>query len=148
MNEPVTPAHHCVPTQNVLIQNVFTTDNCAYGSFFFPHHRHHRLTFSLSLLSEALTSASLFDCLYVEMSASLDHRTAELLEYAVRLARGLSPVPPGACGHDMAGGRESITHRAKRFLTSLVPRYPRDREREGGKFFRQKSRSCHDLGAL
>ncbi|XP_014024504.1 GTP-binding protein REM 2 isoform X1 [Salmo salar] len=97
---------------------------------------------------EALTSASLFDCLYVEMSASLDHRTAELLEYAVRLARGLSPVPPGACGHDMAGGRESITHRAKRFLTSLVPRYPRERERDGGKFFRQKSRSCHDLGAL
>uniref|UniRef100_A0A4W5PG02 RRAD and GEM like GTPase 2 n=2 Tax=Hucho hucho TaxID=62062 RepID=A0A4W5PG02_9TELE len=97
---------------------------------------------------EAFTSATLFDCLYVEMSTSLDHRTVELLESAVRLARGLSPVPPGAYGHDMAGGLESITHRAKRFLASLVPRYPRERERDGGKFFRQKSRSCHDLGAL
>ncbi|KAJ7986467.1 hypothetical protein DPEC_G00340190 [Dallia pectoralis] len=97
---------------------------------------------------EAFTSASLFDCLYVEMSASLDHRTGELLEYAVRLARGHSPVPPGACGHDMAGGRETMTHRAKRFLTSLVPRLPREKERDGGKFFRQKSHSCHDLGAL
>ncbi|XP_071371686.1 GTP-binding protein REM 2-like [Centroberyx affinis] len=99
---------------------------------------------------EAMSSAALYDCLYLEISASLDHRTPELLECAVRLARGQAPWPPGASGEDMSGGgqRESITSRAKRFLSSLVPRYPREREREAGKFLRQKSRSCHDLGAL
>lgn len=101
-----------------------------------------------SSLSEAMSSAALFNCLYLEISASLDHRTVELLECAVRLARGQSPWPPGTSAEDMSGGgqRESITSRAKRFLSSLVPRYPR--EREVGKFLRQKSRSCHDLGAL
>ncbi|XP_030628778.1 GTP-binding protein REM 2-like [Chanos chanos] len=99
---------------------------------------------------EARSSAALYDCLYLELSASLDHRTDELLEAAVRLARGESPGTLGACGGNGAGGarRESLTTRAKRFLSSLVPRYPRERDREGGKFFRQKSRSCHDLGAL
>ncbi|KAK9518954.1 hypothetical protein VZT92_021719 [Zoarces viviparus] len=98
---------------------------------------------------EAMSSAALFNCLYLEISASLDHRTPELLECAVRLARGQSPWPPGTNAEDMSGDggqRESITSRAKRFLSSLVPRY--QREREAGKFLRQKSRSCHDLGAL
>ncbi|XP_060934820.1 GTP-binding protein REM 2-like [Limanda limanda] len=97
---------------------------------------------------EAMSSAALFNCLFLEISASLDHRTLELLECAVRLARGQSPWPPGMSAEDLSGGgqRESITSRAKRFLSSLVPRYPR--EREAGKFLRQKSRSCHDLGAL
>ncbi|KAM6939165.1 GTP-binding protein REM 2-like [Lycodopsis pacificus] len=98
---------------------------------------------------EAVSSAALFNCLYLEISASLDHRTPELLECAVRLARGQSPWPPGTSAEDMSGDggqRESITSRAKRFLSSLVPRY--QREREAGKFLRQKSRSCHDLGAL
>lgn len=103
---------------------------------------------SLSASSEALSSAALFNCLYLEISASLDHRTPELLECAVRLARGQPAWPPGTSAEDMCGGgqRESITSRAKRFLSSLVPRYPR--ERDAGKFLRQKSRSCHDLGAL
>uniref|UniRef100_A0A3B4A7P1 Uncharacterized protein n=1 Tax=Periophthalmus magnuspinnatus TaxID=409849 RepID=A0A3B4A7P1_9GOBI len=97
---------------------------------------------------EAMSSAALYNCLYLEISASLDHRTPELLECAVRLARGQSPWPPGTSVEDMSGGgqKESITSRAKRFLSSLVPRYPK--EREVGKFLRQKSRSCHDLGAL
>ncbi|KAK7889590.1 hypothetical protein WMY93_025150 [Mugilogobius chulae] len=97
---------------------------------------------------EAMSSAALYNCLYLEISASLDHRTPELLECAVRLARGQSPWPPGTSLEDMTGGgqKESITSRAKRFLSSLVPRYPK--EREVGKFLRQKSRSCHDLGAL
>ncbi|XP_031167579.1 GTP-binding protein REM 2-like [Sander lucioperca] len=96
---------------------------------------------------EAMSSAALFNCLYLEISASLDHRTQELLECAVRLTRGQSPWPPGTSAEDMSGSqRESITSRAKRFLSGLVPRYPR--EREVSKFMRQKSRSCHDLGAL
>lgn len=95
-----------------------------------------------------MSSAALYNCLYLEISASLDHRTSELLEYAVRLARGQSPWPPGTNAEDMTSGgqRESITSRAKRFLSNLVPRYPR--EREVGKIMRQKSRSCHDLGVL
>lgn len=95
-----------------------------------------------------MSSATLYNCLYLEISASLDHRTSELLECAVRLARGQPPWGPGSCAEDIYGGgqRESITSRAKRFLSSLVPRY--QREREVGKFMRQKSRSCHDLGAL
>lgn len=98
--------------------------------------------------SEAMSSAALYNCLYLEISASLDHRTSELLECAVRLARGQPPWAPGSCAEDIYGDgqRESITSRAKRFLSSLVPRY--QREREVGKFMRQKSRSCHDLGAL
>ncbi|KAA8589819.1 hypothetical protein FQN60_013184 [Etheostoma spectabile] len=96
---------------------------------------------------KALSSAALFNCLYLEISASLDHRTQELLECVVRLTRGQSPWPPGTSAEDMSGSqRGSITSRAKRFLSSLVPRYPR--ERDVSKFMRQKSRSCHDLGAL
>ncbi|XP_064201893.1 GTP-binding protein REM 2 [Anguilla rostrata] len=100
---------------------------------------------------EAHSSAGLFDCQYLELSASLDHRTSELLEGAVRAARGQAWGPGGAEG---AGGprRESLTTRAKRFLSSLVPRYPKERERErggrAGRVFRQKSRSCHDLTAF
>ncbi|KAJ8397439.1 hypothetical protein AAFF_G00437150 [Aldrovandia affinis] len=97
---------------------------------------------------EAHSSAVLFDCQYLELSASLDHRTSELLEGAVRAARGQSLGPGGASRGLGVDQRESLTTKAKRFLSSLVPRYPREREREGGKFCRQKSRSCHDLGAL
>ncbi|XP_066533456.1 GTP-binding protein REM 2-like isoform X1 [Hoplias malabaricus] len=99
---------------------------------------------------EARSSAALYESPYLELSASLDHGTAELLELAVRAARGENLGSLGAGGADGASGgrRESLTTRAKRFLASLVPRYPREKERESGKFFRQKSRSCHDLGAL
>ncbi|KAJ8387629.1 hypothetical protein AAFF_G00151790 [Aldrovandia affinis] len=83
---------------------------------------------------EAHTSAVLFDCLYLELSASLDHRTSELLEGAVRAARGDSLGPSGGAG---GGRRESLTTRAKRFLSSLVPRYPKEREREGERERRQ-----------
>ncbi|KAG7455043.1 hypothetical protein MATL_G00252270 [Megalops atlanticus] len=102
---------------------------------------------------EAHSCAILFDCQYLELSASLDHRTSELLEAAVRAARGLPLEPGGAEEGPRRGRRESLTSRAKRFLSSLVPRYPRERERDrdrarGGRVFRQKSRSCHDLSAL
>ncbi|XP_048866064.1 GTP-binding protein REM 2-like [Brienomyrus brachyistius] len=98
--------------------------------------------------AEAQSSADLFQCWYVELSASLEHRTSELLEGAVRAARGQSMWWEEA---GKEARRESLTSRAKRFLSSLVPRNPRDRgerEKDGGRFFRQKSRSCHDLVAL
>ena len=95
-------------------------------------------------LSEALSSAGLYECLYLELSASLEHGTEELLLAAVRRARGGPQGPGGAASWLEDQRRESLTSKAKRFLSSLVPRYPRERER----FCRQKSRSCHDLGAL
>uniref|UniRef100_A0A665X128 RAS (RAD and GEM)-like GTP binding 2 n=1 Tax=Echeneis naucrates TaxID=173247 RepID=A0A665X128_ECHNA len=98
---------------------------------------------------EAQSSAMMFDCLYLELSASLDHGTNELLEAAVRTARGDCVGPGWADGDPGAGRRESLTSRAKRFLAGLVPRsYGRDRDRDRGKILRQKSRSCHDLSAL
>lgn len=107
---------------------------------------------------EAQSSAMMFDCLYMELSASLDHGTNELLEAAVRTARGDSVGPGWTDGDPGSGRRESLTSRAKRFLAGLVPRsYGRDRDRgryremsrhRGSKILRQKSRSCHDLSAL
>lgn len=137
-NHPTKNCLHCY-TLNVFWLVKMLTKELSFSCFFIPSF--------LCSPSEAMSSAALFNGLYVEISASLDHRTLELLECAVRLARGQSPWPPGASAEDMSGGqRESITSRAKRFLSNLMPRYPR--EREVGKFLRQKSRSCHDLGAL
>ncbi|XP_040026965.1 GTP-binding protein REM 2 isoform X2 [Gasterosteus aculeatus] len=109
---------------------------------------------------EAQSSSMMFDCVYMELSASLDHGTNELLETAVRTARGDCVGPGWTDGESGAGRRESLTSRAKRFLSGLVPRsYGRDRDRDrgryremsrhrGSKILRQKSRSCHDLSAL
>lgn len=101
--------------------------------------------------TEAQSNAALYESPYLELSASLDHGTSELLGLAVRAARGenLGSLV-AACGLEGATGvrSESMTTRAKRFLASLVPRYPKERERDSARFFRQKSRSCHDLGAL
>lgn len=109
---------------------------------------------------EAQSSAMMFDCLYLELSASLEHGTTELLEAAVRTARGDCVGPGWTDGDPGSGRRESLTSRAKRFLSGLVPRsYCRERDRDrgryremsrhrGSKIFRQKSRSCHDLSSL
>uniref|UniRef100_A0AAR2IYG8 Small monomeric GTPase n=1 Tax=Pygocentrus nattereri TaxID=42514 RepID=A0AAR2IYG8_PYGNA len=106
---------------------------------------------------EAHSSAMVFDCLYLELSVSLDHRTNDLLEAAVRAARGHSLGPGWTEGSPGAGRRQSLTSRAKRFLSGLVPRshHGRDRDRErdlsrhrASRMLRQKSRSCHDLSAL
>lgn len=109
---------------------------------------------------EAQSSAMMYDCLYLELSASLEHGTTELLEAAVRTARGDCVGPGWQDGDPGSGRRESLTSRAKRFLSGLVPRsYCRERDRDrgryremsrhrGSKIFRQKSRSCHDLSSL
>ncbi|CAB1326544.1 unnamed protein product, partial [Coregonus sp. 'balchen'] len=108
---------------------------------------------------EAHSSAMMYDCQYLELSASLDHGTTELLEGAVKAARGDCVGPGWTEGDPGAGRRESLTSKAKRFLTGLVPRsYGRgDRDRgqyremsrhRGSKILRQKSRSCHDLSAM
>ncbi|XP_066578983.1 GTP-binding protein REM 2 [Amia ocellicauda] len=109
---------------------------------------------------EAQSSAALFDCQYVELSASLDHRVTELLQGAVRCARGWTPRRPGAgggaggtagggveggTGPGLGGRRKSLTSRARRFLSSLLPRH---HSASSGRFCRQKSRSCHDLSSV
>ncbi|GAA6106291.1 GTP-binding protein REM 2 [Tachysurus ichikawai] len=104
---------------------------------------------------EAHSHAMMFDCMYLELSVSLDHGTNELLETAVRAARGHSLGPGWTDGSPRGGRRESLTSKAKRFLSGLVPRSHHGRERireqerqRGNRMFRQKSRSCHDLSAL
>lgn len=104
---------------------------------------------------EAHSNAMMFDCVYLELSVSLDHGTNELLETAVRAARGHSLGPGWTEGFPGGGRRQSLTSRAKRFLSGLVPRAHHGRERireqerhKGSRMLRQKSRSCHDLSAL
>ncbi|XP_030630502.1 GTP-binding protein REM 2 [Chanos chanos] len=109
---------------------------------------------------EAHSTAVMFDCLYLELSASLDHRTSDLLDAAVRAARGHSLGPGWTEGAPGGGRRESLTSRAKRFLSGLVPRsHGRERDRDrtrdrdhsrnrACRMLRQKSRSCHDLSTL
>ncbi|XP_065123459.1 GTP-binding protein REM 2 [Paramisgurnus dabryanus] len=108
-------------------------------------------------VEEAHSSAMHFGCLYLELSVSLDHHTNELLEAAVRAARGHSLGPGWTEGSPTAARRQSLTSRAKRFLSGLVPRSHLGRERDvardlsrhrGSRMLRQKSRSCHDLSAL
>ncbi|XP_035391902.1 GTP-binding protein REM 2 [Electrophorus electricus] len=104
---------------------------------------------------EAHSSALMFQCLYLELSVSLDHHTNELLEEAVRAARGRGPGHGWTPASPGAARRESLGSRARRFLSGLVPRphHGRDRERDlsrprAARMTRQKSRSCHDLTAL
>ncbi|XP_066197942.1 GTP-binding protein REM 2 isoform X1 [Saccopteryx leptura] len=102
-----------------------------------------------SLPAEGRHLAGTLSCKHIETSAALHHNTRELFEGAVRqirLRRGRSraggqrpecgspegPAPPAR--------RESLTKKAKRFLANLVPR--------NAKFFKQRSRSCHDLSVL
>lgn len=116
------------------------------------------LSFTHSLsFSEAHSSAMMFGCLYLELSVSLDHHTNDLLEVAVRAARGHNLGPGWTEGSPTEARQESLTSRAKRFLSGLVPRSHLGRDREGGRdlsrhrgsrMLRQKSRSCHDLSAL
>ncbi|KAK3546179.1 hypothetical protein QTP70_025246, partial [Hemibagrus guttatus] len=78
---------------------------------------------------EAHSNAMMFDCVYLELSVSLDHGTNELLETAVRAARGHSLGPGWTDGSPGGGRRQSLTSRAKRFLSGLVPRSHHGRER-------------------
>ncbi|XP_045381936.1 GTP-binding protein REM 2 isoform X3 [Lemur catta] len=101
------------------------------------------------ILVEGRHLAGTLSCKHIETSAALHHNTRELFEGAVRqirLRRGRSR----AGGHRQERGspegpvpsarRESLTKKAKRFLANLVPR--------NAKFFKQRSRSCHDLSVL
>lgn len=102
-----------------------------------------------SLPAEGRHLAGTLSCKHIETSAALHHNTRELFEGAVRqirLRRGRGraggPRPEWGCpdGPPPPARRESLTKKAKRFLANLVPR--------NAKFFKQRSRSCHDLSVL
>ncbi|XP_027698989.1 GTP-binding protein REM 2 isoform X2 [Vombatus ursinus] len=109
-------------------------------------------------LEEGRHLAGMLSCKHIETSAALHHNTRELFEGAVRQIRlrrsraraaaaaegnpegpdgaaQLQPQPPPPPAR-----RESLTKKAKRFLANLVPRH--------AKFFKQRSKSCHDLSVL
>ncbi|XP_076828507.1 GTP-binding protein REM 2 [Brachyhypopomus gauderio] len=119
-------------------------------------------------MEEAHSNAMMFQCPYLEVSVSLDHHTHELLEEAVRVARGRGTGPGWTPASPGAARRESLGTRARRFLAGLVPRAYQGRDRDlaglaprahhgreqdlsrprAPRMTRQKSRSCHDLTAL
>ncbi|XP_031810888.1 GTP-binding protein REM 2 [Sarcophilus harrisii] len=109
-------------------------------------------------LEEGRHLAGMLSCKHIETSAALHHNTRELFEGAVRQirlrrsrARAAAAAEGNPDGPDGAAQpqpqppppparRESLTKKAKRFLASLVPRH--------AKFFKQRSKSCHDLSVL
>uniref|UniRef100_A0A8D0L1F6 GTP-binding protein REM 2 n=1 Tax=Sphenodon punctatus TaxID=8508 RepID=A0A8D0L1F6_SPHPU len=103
-------------------------------------------------LEEGRSLAVMLNCKHIETSAALHHNTHELFEGVVRQIRlrrrrrldaGESPAGErggGTASSGASGRRESLTKKAKRFLSSLVPR--------NGRFFKQRSKSCNDLSVL
>ncbi|XP_030043595.1 GTP-binding protein REM 2 [Microcaecilia unicolor] len=103
-------------------------------------------------LEEGRGVAVMLNCKYVETSAALHHNTRELFEGVVRQFRlrrsrrdrqEVSSEQGRKWGEGPSGRdsrRESITKRARRFLHGLVAK--------NSKFFKQRSKSCHDLSVL
>ncbi|XP_062994124.1 GTP-binding protein REM 2 [Elgaria multicarinata webbii] len=91
---------------------------------------------------EGRSLAVMMNCKHIETSAALHHNTEELFEGVVRQIRlrRRRREGEGFSREGAVGRRESITKKAKRFLSSLVPR--------NGRFFKQRSKSCNDLSVL
>ncbi|XP_061446771.1 GTP-binding protein REM 2 [Rhineura floridana] len=91
---------------------------------------------------EGRSLAVMMNCKHIETSAALHHNTEELFEGVVRQIRlrRRRREGNGFSGEGAGGRRESLTKKAKRFLSSLVPR--------NGRFFKQRSKSCNDLSVL
>ncbi|XP_043914440.1 GTP-binding protein REM 2 [Protopterus annectens] len=84
---------------------------------------------------EGRTCAVSFNCKYIETSAALHHNTRKLFEGVVRQIKLRRDGK-----EEVHKRRESLTKKAKRFLQSLVTK--------NNKFFKQRSKSCHDLSVL
>lgn len=85
-----------------------------------------------------------FDCKFIETSASLQHNVTELFEGVVRQIRlhrepGDVFTPTPHLGHKR---KESLTKKARRFLDRLVSR---NNQRLALKV---RSKSCHNLAVL
>ncbi|XP_062405168.1 GTP-binding protein RAD [Sardina pilchardus] len=94
-------------------------------------------------VDEGSACAVVFDCKFIETSASLHHNVRELFEGIVRQIR-LRKDSKEENARRMASckRRESISKKAKRFLGRIVARKNKKMA------FRQKSKSCHDLTVL
>lgn len=95
------------------------------------------------LIPEGSACAVVFDCKFIETSASLHHNVQDLFEGIVRQIR-LRKDSKEENARRMAScrRRESISKKAKRFLGRFVARKNKKMA------FRQKSKSCHDLTVL
>lgn len=94
-------------------------------------------------VDEGSACAVVFDCKFIETSASLHHNVQDLFEGIVRQIR-LRKDSKEENARRMANcrRRESIGKKAKRFLGRMVARKNKKMA------FRQKSKSCHDLTVL
>ncbi|XP_056104446.1 GTP-binding protein RAD isoform X1 [Rhinichthys klamathensis goyatoka] len=94
-------------------------------------------------VDEGSACAVVFDCKFIETSASLHHNVRDLFEGIVRQIR-LRKDSKEENARRMANckRRESISKKAKRFLGRMVARKNKKMA------FRQKSKSCHDLSVL
>ncbi|KAM8961216.1 GTP-binding protein REM 2 isoform 3-T3 [Pelodytes ibericus] len=94
-------------------------------------------------MEEGRSLAGMLSCKYTETSAALHHNTQELLEGVVRqirLRRDEGEHTPQPTTLHPPGRRESLTKRARRLLQGLMGKH------RG--FFKQRSKSCHDLSVL
>ncbi|XP_053721778.1 GTP-binding protein RAD [Synchiropus splendidus] len=94
-------------------------------------------------VDEGSACAVVFDCKFIETSASLHHNVQDLFQGIVRQIR-LRKDSKEENARRMANcrRRESISKKAKRFLGRMVARKNKKMA------FRQKSKSCHDLTVL
>ncbi|XP_072271218.1 GTP-binding protein REM 2 [Pyxicephalus adspersus] len=94
-------------------------------------------------MEEGRSLAGMLSCKYTETSAALHHNTQELLEGVVRqirLRRDEVQHNPQPATLLPPGRRESLTKRARRLLQGIMGKH------KG--FFKQRSKSCHDLSVL
>ncbi|KAM6928160.1 GTP-binding protein REM 1 [Xenentodon cancila] len=94
-------------------------------------------------VEEGRACAVVFDCKFIETSASLQHNVTELFEGVVRqirLRRDGNEVTKRR--HTIYKRKQSLTQKARRFLDRLVAR---NNQRMAVKV---RSKSCHDLAVL
>lgn len=94
-------------------------------------------------VEEGRACAVVFDCKFIETSASLQHNVSELFEGVVRQIRlrrdGSEAIQRR---RSIYKRKESLTQKARRFLDRLVAR---NNQRVAAK---ARSKSCHDLAVL
>lgn len=91
--------------------------------------------------SEGRACAVVFDCKFIETSATLQHNVAELFEGVVRQLR-LRRRDSAARESPAPRRRASFGQRARRFLARLTARSARRRA------LKARSKSCHNLAVL
>lgn len=91
--------------------------------------------------SEGRACAVVFDCKFIETSATLQHNVTELFEGVVRQLR-LRRQDNAAPETPSPRRRASLGQRARRFLARLTARSARRRA------LKARSKSCHNLAVL